>query len=248
MLYKKTAQQAVQFRQRKAEMNALEKEIKEELLLLTDEKYREFHSGLLPGTENIMGVRIPALRSIAKKAVKKDWRSYFKEGTFGTYEEIMIRGMMIGYARMEKEERKHLLDEFVPMIDNWAVCDCCTSTYKFMQKDQEEWFSYLQGQIREGTEFSVRFGVVALMDYFIQEKWIDKVLALYDSISHDGYYVKMGVAWGISMCYVKFPEKTERFLEENHLDAFTQNKSIQKIRESYRVPKEEKEALKRLKR
>lgn len=229
-------------------MNALEKEIKEELLLLTDEKYREFHSGLLPGTENIMGVRIPALRSIAKKAAKKDWRSYFKEGTFGTYEEIMIRGMMIGYARMEKEERKRHLDEFVPMIDNWAVCDCCTSTYKFMQKDQEEWFSYLQGQIRAGTEFSVRFGVVALMDYFIQENWIDKVLALYDSISHDGYYVKMGVAWGISMCYVKFPEKTKRFLEENHLDAFTQNKSIQKIRESYRVPKEEKEALKRLKR
>ena len=117
-----------------------------------------------------------------------------------------------------------------------------------MQKDQKEWFSYLLAQIKKGTEFSVRFGAVALMDYFIQEEWIDKVLAVYDEISHDGYYVKMGVAWGISMCYVKFPRKTGRFLEDNHLDAFTQNKAIQKIRESYRVSKEEKEALKRLKR
>lgn len=229
-------------------MNILEKEIKEELAVLTDEKYREFHSSLLPGTPNIMGVRIPDLRTIAKKAAKKDWRSYFKEGGFDTYEEIMIRGMIIGYARMEMEERKKYLDEFVPMIDNWAVCDCCVSTYKFMQKDQKEWFSYLLAQIKEGTEFSVRFGAVALMDYFIQEEWSDKVLAVYDEISHDGYYVKMGVAWGISMCYVKFPRKTGRFLENNHLDAFTQNKAIQKIRESYRVSKEEKEALKRLKR
>ena len=86
------------------------------------------------------------------------------------------------------------------------------------------------------------------MDYFITEEWIETVLRIYDGISHEGYYVKMAVAWAVSMCYVKFPERTRLFLEDNHLDTFTQNKAIQKIRESYRVSREEKEDLKKLKR
>ena len=73
------------------------------------------------------------------------------------------------------------------------------------------------------------------------------LLKIFDKIQHEGYYVKMAVAWAISMCYVKFPEKTRAFLEHNHLDTFTQNKAIQKIRESYRVSQEEKEELKKLK-
>ena len=77
---------------------------------------------------------------------------------------------------------------------------------------------------------------------------IDSALALFDSIRHDGYYVKMAVAWAVSVCYVKFPEKTRAFLENNSMDDFKQNKSVQKIRESYRVSKEEKDALKELKR
>ncbi|XCP83669.1 DNA alkylation repair protein [Roseburia hominis] len=229
-------------------MNQLVEEIKKELIGLVDTKYRDFHSGLLPGVENIMGVRIPELRKLARKIARQDWRAYLAEAACDTYEEIMIQGMVIGYAKMEMEERIRYLDAFAPKIDNWAVCDCCTSTYKFMGQNQEEWFSYCMKQIAIGTEFSVRFGAVSLMDYFINEKWIDQVLSVYDEIHHEGYYVKMAVAWGISMCYVKFPEKTWKFLEGNHLDTFTQNKAIQKIRESYRVPKEEKEELKRLRR
>ena len=61
-------------------------------------------------------------------------------------------------------------------------------------------------------------------------------------------YVKMAAAWAVSVCYVKFPEKTEVFLRKNLLDDFTHNKAIQKIRESYRVSKEEKERLKELRR
>lgn len=229
-------------------MDQLVEAVKAELQNLADAEYQKFHSGLLPGVDNILGVRIPALRTMAKKLAKDKWRSYLEAGCDDTYEEVMLQGMIIGYARMEKEERIKWLDLFVPKINNWAVCDCCTSTYKFMQKNRDEWFTYLLKQIEAGTEYSIRFGVVGLMDYFITEEWIETVLRIYDGISHEGYYVKMAVAWAVSMCYVKFPERTRLFLEDNHLDTFTQNKAIQKIRESYRVSREEKEDLKKLKR
>ena len=97
-------------------------------------------------------------------------------------------------------------------------------------------------------EYEIRFAVVCLLDFFIQEDFIDRILSFFSSIHHDGYYVKMAIAWAVSVCYVKFPEKTESFLLQNTLDDFTHNKAIQKIRESFRVSKEKKEKLKQWKR
>lgn len=222
-------------------------EVKKELVGLAEPEYQAFHSKLLPGIEHIMGVRVPALRKLSKKIAGTDWRTYLEAECFETYEETMLHGLVIGYAKMDEEERLKRLDVFVPHINNWAVCDCCTSTYKFMKKDQDIWADYLMKQIKNGTEYSIRFSVVALMDYFINDEWIDHVLQTYENISHDGYYVKMAVAWGISVCYVKYPEKTMRLFQENKLDMFTHNKAIQKIRESFRVSKKEKDELKKWK-
>ena len=53
------------------------KNIREELYALVDSKYKDFHSALVPGAENILGVRIPQLRILAKKIAKgKDWRTF----------------------------------------------------------------------------------------------------------------------------------------------------------------------------
>ena len=90
--------------------------------------------------------------------------------------------------------------------------------------------------------------IVAMMSHFVDEGHIDEILGICDGLHHDGYYAKMGVAWTIQVCYVKFPEQTRRLLENNHMDDFTHNKAIQKIRESYRVSREEKEELAKLKR
>lgn len=231
-------------------------DVRKELFALAEPDYCAFQSNLLPGVYNILGVRVPKLREIAKQIVKASppdseisvWRTYLDIIHCEYYEETMIYGMVIGYAKIEDEEREQRMDTFVPMIDNWAVCDCCCSTFKFIAKDRTKWFPYLLGQIEKGQEFSVRFGVVALMDYYITEEWIDRLLDIYHEIHHEAYYVKMAVAWAVSMCYVKFPEKTGAFLATDHLDDFTHNKSIQKIRESYRVSKEEKDALNKLKR
>jgi hypothetical protein len=56
----------------------------------------------------------------------------------------------------------------------------------------------------------------------------------------------MAVAWGISACFVKFRDKTLKFLQTADLDYGTLDKTVQKIRDSYRVSAEDKEMLKEM--
>lgn len=222
--------------------------IREKLFELQDKKYQEFHSGLCPNVNDIIGVRIPKLRDLAKKIAKENPEEYLTKMPKEYYEEKMLQGFVIGYMKAELEERLVYLDKFVPVIDNWAICDCCTSTYKFTNKYPKEMWKYIQKYLSSDKEFELRFAIIMLMDYYLTEEYIDDVLKIYDNIQHEGYYVKMGIAWAISMAYVKFPEKTIQFLKNNHLDDFTYNKAIQKMIESYRVDEKTKDKLRLMKR
>lgn len=227
--------------------------IRKRLYELAEADYKDFNKKLLPGVEKIMGIRLPAMRSLAKETAKGDFRAYLDEAgekitLDSIHEEIMIQGLVIGYAKMDREERKARLNEFVPKIQNWAVCDSCATGYKFMEKEPEYWFNYLKVYRDSKEEFELRFMIVAMMSHFVNEEHIDEILKICEKTRHEGYYTKMGAAWALQVCYVKFPGKTRALLEHNEMDDFTHNKAIQKIRESYRVSREEKEALKLLKR
>lgn len=229
--------------------------IREQLFSYADEKYRQFQSGLCPGTDHIIGVRLPILRKLAKEIAKKDWREYLEkikkqhmEAERLYFEEIMLAGMVIGYAKGNREEILKYVGDFVPLIDNWAVCDSFCSGLKFTKTNKSIVWEFLQPYLFSNEEFQIRFGVVMLLNYYIEEEYIDRVLDILGNIKHDGYYVKMAVAWAISMCFVKYDTKTMCFLEKNELDDFTHNKGIQKIIESLQVDKETKERLKKMKR
>ena len=93
--------------------------VRKELKTLEDPTYREFHSSLIPGANNILGVRIPQLRIMAKGLAKKeDWRTFVEATDTQYYEETMLQGMIIGLAKMELEERIHYIRLFVPRINN----------------------------------------------------------------------------------------------------------------------------------
>lgn len=222
--------------------------VKEQLMENQDLGYRDFQKSLVPGSGPMIGVRIPVLRKIGRTVAREDYWRFVREADRNIYEECMLRGMLIGYGKLSMEEQKQELRDFIPCITNWAVCDCCCATYKFMKKDQEEWFAFLLPWANSRKEFEARFAIVCMLDFFVTEEFLDRLLAVLEAIPGDGYYVKMAVAWAISVCYVRFPEKTEGFLKKNSLDAFTHNKSIQKIRESCRVTLESKERLKNMKR
>lgn len=222
--------------------------LREKLLQSADEKYKKFHQSLVPGLENMIGVRMPEVRELAKWAAKRDWQAEWDRLSKDCYEELMIKGLLIGYGKLNREEQTAYLREYVPFINNWGICDCCCSTWKFMRKDQKYWFDFLQSYLKSENEFEVRFAVVAMLDHFINDVYIEFLFQAFDEICQEGYYVKMAVAWAVSVCYIKYPKETWDYLQKESLDDFTHNKAIQKIRESYRVSKEEKERLLQLKR
>ena len=211
-------------------------ELQKELLKLSDKKYKEFHSSLCPGTENIIGVRVPVLRQYAKELSRTSDCIQILKMKPKFYEETMIQGMIIGFNKKEdiKTIQKHISD-FVPQIDNWAICDTFVAGLKITKKYPKEMWLFLQKYLNSDKEFELRFAIIMLLDYYITDEYIDKVVNILDNINHDGYYVKMAVAWAISVCYIKYPDKTYKYLKKNKLDNFTHNKSIQKIKESYRV-------------
>lgn len=223
-------------------------EIKSRLIELSDEKYKTFSGSLIPDCNNIIGVRIPKLRKLAKELVV-NYEEYLRNATMDSFEEIMLKGLVIGYAKCEFKNKAGYVREFVPEIDNWSVNDTFCSTLKFKDKEKQEVYELLMEYSGSDKEFEQRFVAVMLMDYFLDEVYIDRVLSVLDSLKVDAYYTKMGVAWAVATAYAKFPEKTYQYMTAgNTLDDFTYNKAIQKMIESYRVTEEDKLKLRRLKR
>ena len=223
-------------------------DLREKLYELADEKYKKFQSSLCPNVDDIIGVRLPDLRELAKNIAKEEPIEFLNTYKCEFYEEKMIYGLVIGYMKSDFQKRLEYLEKFVPLIDNWAICDCCCSTYKFTNKNLEEMWEYIQKYLRSKNEFEVRFAAIMLMDYYITDGYIDQVLKIYNEIKLEKYYVQMGIAWGISVAFVKYPEKTMNFLKNNNLDKFTYNKALQKIIESYRVDKSTKDIIRSMKR
>lgn len=223
-------------------------DIQRKLVELSEENYRRFQEKLIPQQSNILGVRIPILRKLAKEIVLGDWQEFLLNGKEDYFEEVMLKGIVIGIVKVSVEEKLEWIRWFVPKINNWAVCDSFCVGLKITKKHSDTMWGFIQPYLQSNQEFEIRFGVVMILSYFIEEKYLSKIFYHFNSIKHDGYYVKMAIAWAISMIYIHFPEETKKFLLSNELDDFTYNKSLQKIIESYRIDKQTKEEIRKLKR
>ena len=225
------------------------KTIKKELLELSDKKYKKFQSNLCPKTTNILGIRVPVLRNYAKKLAKNnEIEKLLKEIDDEYYEETMLKGMLIGLNNKEFGIIKKEIEEFVPKINNWAVCDVFCAGLKIVKNNKNEMWDLIQKYLKSNKEFEIRFAVVIILNYYIEENYLEKNFKIFDSITSKEYYVQMAVAWAISICFVKFYDKTLKYIENCNLDKFTYNKSIQKAIESYRITPEQKEYLRTKKR
>lgn len=226
----------------------MKQKIKEKLFELADLKYKEFHSRLCPGIDTIIGVRVPILRNYAKELVKKYKISeLLKEIDNQYYEEIMLKGMLIG---LEKEDFKTIqkhIEKFVPIINNWAICDVFCASLKITKKHKKEMWKMIQNYLQSNKEFEIRFAIVMILDFYIEERYLEDIFDIFNHIYCQAYYVQMAVAWAISICLIKFYDKTIKYLETANLDKFTYNKALQKAIESYRVTDENKKFLKEMK-
>ncbi len=226
--------------------------LRQRLLILQDEKYQKFHSDLCPGIENIIGIRTPVLRQLAAEIVKGgDWRAYLQKALHGPFiysEEATLCGMVLGLLKTDFDEILGYLQLFVPRIDSWSICDVTCAGLKVFKKHQAAGRSFLDQYLASANEYELRFAIIMLMAYYHDDSYIDDTLQVLNSTRHEGYYVKMGVAWALQLCFVKQRDKTLILFQHNNLDDFTLNKALQKCRESFRVSAADKELLQSLKR
>lgn len=225
--------------------------IRQELEALREPELAKFNEKLCPDTKKkMLGIRVPLLRKLAQKIVKEyDWKAFLKQADEKCFEEVLLQGLVIGYAKMELDEKLEYTKWFVPKIDSWAISDTFCPTLKIKPKDLPKVWDFLLPYLHSNQEFDVRFAVIMMLDYYITDEYVDSVLEKLDGITHDGYYVKMAVAWTIAEIGIKYHAKAMDYLmHENHLDKFTFNKALQKMRESYRIDEEQKEILKKMKR
>ncbi len=189
----------------------------------------------------MLGIRIPILRTIAKEIKKTDYLTYLQISTPKTYEEIFLRGVIISYIKDYNIFLSYFKD-YLKYIDNWCICDTYASKLNIIKKNKERFFNEIQ-LLSSNEEFTIRTGIVILMDYYLEPFYLKTIFSIFDNIKNDAYYIHMAIAWTISVMYIKYPKETLEYLKNNNLPASTQNKAIQKIRESKRVSSKEKDSL-----
>ena len=181
---------------------------------------------------------------MAKDVIRRDAEGFLAVSRAGSYEEILLRGLVIAGMKTGISRRLELVSAFLPLIDNWAVCDSFCSTFRFHNEEEKQrMWEFLRPLFLDSREFFARFAAVMLLDHYVTKEYLPEGLSLLKGVRSEAYYVQMAVAWAVSVCYVKFPAETLPLLQERVLPPFTQNKSIQKIRESFRVGKADKEML-----
>jgi len=222
--------------------NYIMSEIRGNLMALADKDYKAFSEKLVLSSKPLIGVRLPHLKKIAK-ALAKDFENSFCDIKTDYFEEVMLKGFVIAYAKMSLTEKFGYIEKHIEHIDNWSCCDSFCAAFKFREYEKRSVFEFIKKFIHDENEFKVRFSLVMLLDHFIEEKYTDEIFDMILCVKHAGYYVKMAVSWLISICFIKQREKTLALLKNNNLDTFIHNKAIQKCRESLRVSKEDKELL-----
>lgn len=228
-------------------------EVRKDLILKSEKNIIELSTKLCPGSkEEILGIRIPILRKMAKEIIKIDELKYLEEAKKEPkkyMEETILEGLVIAYSKCGLEEKLELIREFVPKISNWMINDTFCPTIKIKEQELDKVWKFIMPYLKSDKEFEIRFAVIMMLDNFIIDEYVDNVIKELDNVQNDGYYAKMAVAWTLAEVGVKYNDKAMKYLKgKNNLDKFTYNKTLQKMRESYRISKEQKEELKKMKR
>jgi 3-methyladenine DNA glycosylase AlkD len=223
-------------------------EIQKKLCDLKDEKYREFTSKLIPeiSKDEIIGVRTPHLKNLAKEIyLKDDYEKFLEELPHKYHEENLLHGFIIGKIK-EYEKALGFTEKFLPYVNNWAVCDSLRPAS--FRKNKSSMLKSIKQWVKSGHVHTILFGVERLMCHYLNDDFKEDYLEIPAEIKSEEYYVRMAQAWLVSVCLVKEYDKTVELLKSNRLDLWTHNKSISKAKDSFRISKEQKNYLKSLRR
>ena len=221
--------------------------IKDILMKVQDDKYKEFQAKLVPNIpfENIIGIRTPEMRKIAKEVFEsKDRDLFLNDLPHKYYEENLIHFFVISMIK-DLDETIKRVEEFLPYVDCWPVSD--QATPKSFKKNHDELLPYIKKWIKSKHVYTARFGIRMLMNEYLGDDFKKEYLDLVASVKGENYYLKMMVAWYFATALAKRYDETVPYFEKHVLSEWTHKKAIQKAIESYRVTDEHKEYLRNLK-
>ena len=223
------------------------KEVQEQLFALQDLKYRDFHSKLMPNIskENVIGIRVPVLRKFAKNFAKDpQLQDFLQELPHQYYEENNLHGLLIEQIK-DYELCIEELERFLPHIDNWATCDLLA--VRTVKNHLNSYIKKIDRWLESEHIYTIRFGINMLMRYYLEEEFKLEYPRKVAAIRSEEYYVNMARAWYFATALAKKYDQVLPFLEEQKMDVWTHNMTIQKAIESYRITPEQKEYLRTLK-
>ena len=213
-----------------------------------DKEYASFQAKLMPGIkeENVIGVRLPIARKIAKEYLKdEESKTFLKTLPHKYYDENIVHGMLISEIK-DYDTCIEEIERFLPYVDNWAVCD--TMIPKVLKKNKQDLLKKIKKWSKSKETYTCRFGIKMLMSFYLDEDFKEEYLEIPASVHSDEYYIQMMIAWFYATALAKKWDETIKYLENNKLDTWVHNKTIQKARESFRITDKQKEYLNTLKR
>ena len=222
------------------------RDVQKRLFEMQDTGYRDFHARLIPTVkkEKIIGIRTPMLRKFAKEFGKTEESEMFlKALPHQYYEENNLHGLLIEQIR-DYDKCLEELERFLPHIDNWATCDLLA--LHMIKKHRDIFIREVYRWMESDKPYIIRFGISMLMRHYLDERFKPEYPEKVAAICSEEYYVNMMRAWYFATALSKHYEKILPFLEEQRMDIWTHNKTIQKSIESYRITKEQKDYLRTL--
>ena len=219
------------------------RDVQKRLFEMQDTGYRNFHARLIPTVkkEKIIGIRTPMLRKFAKEFGKTEESEMFlKALPHQYYEENNLHGLLIEQIR-DYDKCLEELERFLPHIDNWATCDLLA--LHMIKKHRDIFIREVYRWMESDKPYIIRFGISMLMRHYLDEGFKPEYPEKVAAICSEEYYVNMMRAWYFATALAKQYEKILPFLEEQRMDIWTHNKTIQKSIESYRITQEQKDHL-----
>lgn len=214
--------------------------LKEELIGLGSKKLSDFTGKLTRSGYPVLGVRVPDIIKIAKKAAKSEPQCVL-DAKPEYLEEVVLKGAVIAFMKIEEKERIRLFDKYTEYVDDWIACDVPMSKYNCKS---QLYFDSMMSWLDCSFPFKVRCAMIALMHNFADSQHIPQILNKLRDIDYGNYYVMMGGAWLLSVIYLKDKDGVMEIINDVAIDYTLRLKTISKLRDSFRVSKEDKEELK----
>ena len=185
------------------------------------------------------GISIPELRKFARK-IAENPKEFLENNNNSTFELKLLHAFVIGYIKDDINILLEYFKDFMPYVDDWAINDSLCQNFRIARKYQKEVWNFLMKFKNTKKEFESRIISVVLLSHYLNDEYIERVIKVLDNLNTDDYYSKMGVAWAFATIMGKYPQMCLEYLNSKscHLDKTTYNKSLQKMRESFRVSDE----------